>query len=371
MQASRHSWQRKETNGKHPNPPFNTTRPSYGRRVLWVFAAVIAVVVLTAAVATAWFATHGPADGGPSDTDSQSRSTGRRTADAVAASSAAVRPAAVTDSASTSAPDAASSSTSVSPRVAASSWSAGPTPVAPAPAPEITPPIASIAKSAERLYGVQIALDGQDWGEGEASQTANVRAVISAIDKLPDTVISAVVSHPNGPLTFVSNNQGRTAGGWQPYGAHAMAYYTNSDVTSKGGRPSNQVVLTVGATSMSVGHEILHAYQFRNVGPDQYALALLQPEMRSFMAAAGWRQTGTDAQVRAAVDQPWSALNGLYVYEGRTLTYVTEGGMPVTVSPTNPIEAFATAGSVYYTRPSWTPLPDWPEYWDWFAKNVG
>ena len=34
-------------------------------------------------------------------------------------------------------------------------------------------------------------------------------------------------------------------------------------------------------------------------------LVLLGDEMRSFMAAAGWRQVGTDEQVRAAANQPW------------------------------------------------------------------
>jgi len=48
------------------------------------------------------------------------------------------------------------------------------------------------------------------------------------------------------------------------------------------------------------------------------------------------------------------------VYEGRPLSYVTSGGASTTISVANPIEAFAIAGSIYYTRPSWMPLPDWP-----------
>jgi hypothetical protein len=274
-----------------------------------------------------------------------------------------------TPQADASAADATSSSVQA-PRTAASSWSAGPTPVPPAPATSPVAEAARLAAEANNAYGVRVVLDGQDWGS-EASQATNVQAVISAIDRLPDTVISAVVAHDNGPITFVSNDEGRTLDGWQPYGGHPMTYYTNSDQGTGGYHASNQVVLSVGATSISVGHEILHAYQFRNVSPDEYALALLQPEMRSFMAATGWRQTGTDDQVRQTVNQPWSALDSLYVYEGRPLTYSTSSGATTTITPSNPIEAFAVTGSIYYTRPSWMPQPDWPEYWAWFRANVG
>ncbi len=257
------------------------------------------------------------------------------------------------------------------PRTAASSWSAGPTLVPPAPAPPSAPEAVRLAAEAGEAYEVRIVLDGQDWGPSEASQVANVQAVISAIDRLPDTVISAVVAHVHGPVTFVSNNEGRTLDGWQPYGGHPMTYYTNSDQGPGGSHASNQVVISVGATSISVGHEILHAYQFRNVSADEYALALLQPEMRSFMEATGWRQSGSDEQVRQTINQPWSALDSLYVYEGRPLTYSTSSGATNTIAPSNPIEAFAATGSIYYTRPSWMLLPDWPEYWAWFSANVG
>ena len=250
-----------------------------------------------------------------------------------------------------------------------------PTSAPPAPAPQPAPApaggAARLAAEANEAYGVRIVLDGQDWGANDAAQVVNVQAVIRAIDGLPHTVISTVVVHSPGPLTFVSNDQGRTAGGWQPYGEFAIAYYTNFDQDPGGYHASNQVVLSVGAGTMSIGHEMLHAYQFRNVGPDEYALALLQPEMRSFMEATGWRQTGSDDDARLAAAAPWSALDSLYVYEGRPLSYVTSGGASTTISVANPIEAFAIAGSIYYTRPSWMPLPDWPEYWDWFSANVG
>ena len=37
----------------------------------------------------------------------------------------------------------------------------------------------------------------------------------------------------------------------------------------------------------------------------------------------------------------------------------------------NPLEAFAEAGGLYYAHSPSTTLPDWPEYWAWFAANVG
>ena len=262
-------------------------------------------------------------------------------------------------------------STVQNPTTIASSWSAGPTPVSPSPAPPAAADAVRLAGEADEAYGVRIVVAGQDWGADDAEQTANVQAVISAIDRLPATVISAVTAHANGRLTFVSNDQGSTLDGWRPYGGQSMTYYTNSDQSIAGYHASNRVVLSVGATRMSIGHEIFHAYQFRSVGPDQYALALLQPEVRSVMEAVGWRQIGSDEEVRQAVNQPWSELDSLYVYEGRALTYSSTSGATSTISAANPVEAFAIAGSFYYTRPSWMPLPDWPEYWAWFQANVG
>ncbi|HEU4758600.1 MAG TPA: hypothetical protein VFT91_01335 [Dehalococcoidia bacterium] len=264
---------------------------------------------------------------------------------------------------------AVSSSTVQAPATVASSWSASPAPAAPAPPSQ--PAAQSLAQDAAQRYGIRIALDGQDWGPDEASQAANVGAVISAIDRLPVRVTSSVVAHPYGPLTFVSNLQGRTVDGWQPYGGFAMAYYTNSDQGPAGKRPANEVVLITGSADLSIAHEVLHAYQFRDLSPDQYVLALLGDEMRSFMAATGWRQMTSDDEVRAAATQPWESVNGLFAYDGRPLTYVSAAGSQVTLTPANPLEAFAVAGSIYYARPQGMPQPDWPEYWAWLSQNLG
>ena len=143
-------------------------------------------------------------------------------------------------------------STPETPDPVASSSSATPQPVPQAPVPMPQPVADRLVQEAAQRFGIQIVLDGQDWGEGEAAQTTNIGAVISAMERLPQGVVSAVTAHAHGPLT-----------------------------------------------------------------------------------------------------------------------YTTIGGSTVTLSPPNPLEAFAVAGSVYYTRPSGMPLPDWPEYWDWFQANLG
>lgn len=260
---------------------------------------------------------------------------------------------------------------SSSPVAVASSWSMAPTFAEPPAAAAAGPSARWLAQQAAALYGVQIVLDGQDWGDDEATQVENIGAVISAMAAVPASVSSSVASHPTGPLTFVSNDHGRTRDGWQPYGDTRISFYTNSDQGQAGYRPAHQVVLARGADRMAVAHEVLHAYQFRNAAPDQYALVLLDEEMRSFMAATGWRQKASDDEVLAAAHQPWEAIAKLFAYEGRTLTYTDEAGRAVTLDLSNPIEAFATAGAIYYAHSDGLQLPDWPEYWSWFRQHLG
>jgi len=262
----------------------------------------------------------------------------------------------------------AATGSSQAPAAVAGVSSAPALPSPPAPPPETA--AAHLAREAGQRFGIRIVVDGQDWGPDEASQQANIGAVISVMERLPQRVVSAVVHHPYGPLTFVSNKEGRTLDGWHPYGGFPMGFYTNSDRGANGSHAANEIVLIPGFSDMSIGHEVLHAYHFRNAAPDQYAPALLGDEMRSFMTATGWRQVGSDQQVLAATGDPWDVVNSLYVYGGRPLTYMTAAGSSVTLTPPNPLEAFAVAGSIYFTRPSGMPLPDWAEYWAWFSADL-
>lgn len=270
--------------------------------------------------------------------------------------------------AAASAIEAAATGPSRAPAAAAGASSAPALPSPPAPPPETA--AARLAREGSQRFGIRIVLDGQDWGPDEVSQQANIGAVISVMERLPERVVSAVVHHPYGPLTFVSNKEGRTLDGWHPYGGFPMGFYSNSDQGANGSHPANEIVLIPGFSDMSIGHEVLHAYHFRNSVPGQYAPALLGDEMRSFMAATGWRQAGSDQQVLAATGGPWDVVNSLYVYGGRPLTYTTAAGSSVTLTPPNPLEAFAVAGSIYFAHPSGMPLPDWAEYWAWFSANL-
>lgn len=267
--------------------------------------------------------------------------------------------------------EAAASATAVSPTPIASSWTMPPAYEPPAPAPPVAHNAAAIAAQAEELFGVRIVLEGQDWGADETEQVRNIAAVISAMQLLPRTVTSSVAAHPHGPLTILSNREGRTLDAWKPYGDRSISFYTNVDQGVSGYRPANQVVLATGADRITVAHEVLHAYQFRNVGPQDYVLVSLGEEMRSFMAMAGWRQVVSDDEVRAGGNQNWETINSFHAYEGEDLWYVDAGGSSVHVRPPNPIEAFAVIGALYYARPEGVPLPEWPQYWTWFDKHLG
>lgn len=257
------------------------------------------------------------------------------------------------------------------PHTTASSWSATPIYEPPAAGVALTPEAQALAEQVSARYGIAVALTGQDWGSGAEAQRQNIAAVAGALEMLPAKVRQAIVGGADVPLAVLSNRQGRTAGGWQPYGNGPRSFYANSDQSASGTHATSQVVLATGVGRMTVAHELLHAYQLRATPADQYALALLSDEMRSLMAATGWTQVGTDAQVQAAAREPWSALNGLFRYDGRPLTYVAAGGSTVTIVPDNPLEAYATLGALYYARPDGSGLPDWPEYWAWFRANLG
>ncbi len=258
-----------------------------------------------------------------------------------------------------------------SPTTVASSWSVGPIVAPPATAPAPAPATLRLAQEAGKKYGVNIILEGQDWGADEGQQTANVGAVISAIDILPVRVSSSVVAGANGPLAILSNKQGRTAGGWQPYGDSPSSFYTNSDQGLSGYHAANEIVISTGADEIMVAHELLHAYQFGATAPGDYTLALLGDEMRSFMAATGWQQLVSDDEVKAAAHEPWDEINSLFAYIGRPLTYKDGSGATATLEATNPLEAFAATGALYYAHRTGTGLPDWPEYGLWFDEHLG
>ena len=72
----------------------------------------------------------------------------------------------------------ATSSTVQNPTTIASSWSAGPTPVSPAPAPPAASDAVRLAGEADEAYDVRIVVDGQDWGADDAAQMAARRVAM-------------------------------------------------------------------------------------------------------------------------------------------------------------------------------------------------
>ncbi len=249
-------------------------------------------------------------------------------------------------------------------------WSATPSVSTPAPGTDLAASAAALATSLESQYGVRIVTAGQGWGADEAAQLRNIGAVGAALAAAPSSVRSAVANNAGGALTYLSNGGGRTEAGWQPYGALQANYYSNEDVVAGNHVAANQIVLQPGSTAQTVAHEMMHAYQLRGEAPGDYAGALLAPEMKSFMQATGWQQTASDEQVRAAARQSWETLDADFMYSGRALTYTGENGDMLSLFAPNPLEAFAEAGGLYYAHSAATTLPDWPEYWAWFAANV-
>lgn len=248
------------------------------------------------------------------------------------------------------------SSTVSSPTTVASSWTRSPVVVPPAPAAPLSPSAEALVADANAELGIQIVTDGQDWGDDASEQAGNIEAVISAWQRLPLRVTSSVVEHPHGTLQVLSNQQGRTSGGWQPYGDVTTSFYTNSDQGAEGYHASNQIVLATGSSEETVLHELLHAYALRNVGPDEYVVAFLGEEMRSFMGASGWRLLVSEDTLLANAHEPWDVVDGMFAYDGSGA-----GG-------SNPLEAFASTGAHFYTYGD--SASDRPEF-AWFEANLG
>ncbi len=250
-------------------------------------------------------------------------------------------------------------------------WSATPYPTTTQPTTGPAASAASLASSLATQYSVRILTSGQNWGSDEASQVRNLNALGAALASVPAGVRAAIAANPGGPLAFLSNDSGSTEAGWQPYGTRQANYYTNEDVAAGANIAANEIVLQPGSTAQTIAHEMMHAFQLRDQAPGDYAGALLDPEMQSFMAATGWTQNVSDAQVRTDATRSWEALDADFTYTGRTLTYAGADGSMLSLYAPNPLEGYAEAGGLYYAHSAATALPDWAEYWGWFSATVG
>jgi hypothetical protein len=250
-------------------------------------------------------------------------------------------------------------------------WSATPAASTPGPVTPLTPAAAVLIAEIETTWGIDVITDGQDWGRFEAEQLRNLGALEGALEALPPQIVAIAARNNHGALAVLSNRAGRTLTGWQPYGSGAANFYATEDYGPGGRHETSQIVLQTGADTLTIAHELLHAYQLRDVAPGRYGEALLTPEMESFMAATGWSPNVSSDVFLASLTGSWDNIGALFDYSGPDLVYVSETGETVHAHAPNPIEAFAVVGALYYAAPEGTPAPAWPAYWAWFASHLG
>ncbi len=211
-----------------------------------------------------------------------------------------------------------------------------------APAPALATPLTPAERWARESFIFQ--LEGQEWTE---KSIANVDAALAA---LPARIRAMIGNRALGPVYLLVNREGRMLSGNSPYGRPANFYATAE------GR--NEVILYPDQSPKTIVHELGHAYNLRRTPPGRYALVLLDPEMQSFLAAAGWRVTSTTDEVRAARDHTQVAV----VYEGQKVW--------TAVSNEDPLEDFANSFAMFFLSPEELRQLS-PARYDWFATNVG
>jgi hypothetical protein len=169
-----------------------------------------------------------------------------------------------------------------------------------------------------------------------------------AIATLPDSIQALLGNPVLGPVSILVNFDGRTSSGYQPYGRAANFFSTNE------GR--NEVVLYPQQSVFTIVHELGHAYNLRNSPPGNYASVLLEPEMQSFMAAAGWQVLTPPEQVALMYDHSQVA----FAYNGAPIW--------TSLSRNDPLEDFANSFADYFVNPADLAARS-PERFAWFAAR--
>lgn len=203
-------------------------------------------------------------------------------------------------------------------------------------------PLCQVEEAREK-YAVEIEVDGQSWSE------YGLLPVLDALSRLPPHVVNRLGSRFYGRLHVLSNPDGTTLSGDAPY-SQGGNFYSNND-----GR--NEVVLLPDQGTLTVLHELGHAYQMRLVPPGRYAWVFFQEEMRAFMRATGWRLLSSDAEVAAAHDQ--TELR--FAYDGpQVWTYVSRN---------DPVEDYANSFALFFYDPEALRELS-PARYDWFLRHV-
>ncbi len=220
-------------------------------------------------------------------------------------------------------------------------------PAAPAPAPVTSQPVAAapVVTIADKWLARGVRLQGSDsWDD---VSLANVDAALAAV---PARMLGSLGNPALGPLNVLVNPSGRTMSGAQPYGGAANFFSTNDGI--------NELVLYPKQSVFTIVHELGHAYNLRRTAAGRYNLVLLDAEMQSFMAAAGWRVTSSESQIRSAVDH-------------MGIVFINEGGFTwPRLSHDDPLEDFANSFATFYLDPAGLRAMSAARY-NWFAANVG
>jgi hypothetical protein len=187
-------------------------------------------------------------------------------------------------------------------------------------------------------------LGAESW---DVVSTENVR---QAMALLPGWLQQQLGNPSLGPIRILVNFEGRTSSGYQPYGRAANFFSTNEG--------HNEVVLYPQQSVFTIVHELGHAYNLRRAAAGNYASVLIDPEMQSFMAAAGW-------QVLTRPDQ----VANLYDHAQVAVAY---SGEPVwtSMSRNDPLEDFANSFALYFVNPGELGSRS-PARYAWFAKRFG
>lgn len=192
--------------------------------------------------------------------------------------------------------------------------------------------------------GFVFVTEGQEW-DGVSFSNVDL-----ALSKLAARIRAQLGNRQLGQIYIVVNRSGRTLSGKQPYAGAANFFSTND------GR--NELVLYPGQSVPTILHELGHAYNLRRMAPGRYALVLQDPEMQSFMAAAGWRVLGTPEQIRAARDHMQVPM----AYDGERIW--------PRLSNDDPLEDFANSFSLYFVAPEDLRAKS-PDRFAWFETNLG
>ncbi len=98
-------------------------------------------------------------------------------------------------------------------------------------------------------------------------------------------------------------------------------------------------------------------YAWVYLPPEAYSPRARDPEMRSFMAATGWRLLSSDEEVRNS----WDGTDLVFEYDGPAIWQF--------LSRQNPAEDYANSFALFFYDPTALQRVS-PERYEWFLRHV-